>query len=111
MNSNAHKVRVVGVDVFVTQEGLPTLGALKSRLELKTISNRGTKVWPGPLPPIHLTDVHGCRFRPKSGSDEVASKEVLELLAELEAAGLSWVHVEKLLEIDGKPGFALAQGE
>jgi hypothetical protein len=111
MSQSTHKVRVVGVDVFVTQEGLPTLSTLKSRLELKTISNRGTKVWPGPLPPIHLTDVHGCRFRPKSGSDEVSPQEVLDLLGEIDSLGFSWVHVEKLLEIDGKPGFALAQGE
>ncbi len=102
-------IKVVGVDVFIRQASIPKLtqGPAVGDFELKVISNRGTKVWPGNPPNIHMTDVYTCRFIYKGSSIPPA----LELIGKLEALGFEWVHIEKLLEIDGKPGFAVAQGE
>ena len=106
------QVKLVGCDVFVSKEGLPAMPEKIAGLKLSLISNRGTKVWPGPTPKIHLTNVHCCRFvsAEKSGA-EINASDVLNLLVGIESAGFEWVHVEKLLEINGKPGFAKAQGE
>jgi hypothetical protein len=103
------QIKIVGLDVFVRHEGIPALpaGVDLGPFELKVISNRGTKVWPGNAPKIHLTDVFTCRFVHK-GAGAVPA---LDLLGKLEKLGFEWVHIEKLLEIDGKPGFAVAQGE
>jgi hypothetical protein len=103
-------VKLVGVDIFVVQKDLPALKENLGRFELKMISNRGTKVWPGPTPEIHLTDVHVCRFRPV-GNPSCSHEEVLELVMTLQRKGYEWVHIEKLLEIRGQPAFSVAQGE
>lgn len=104
------QIKVVGVDVFVQMSRLPELpAALKGHaLQMKMISNRGTKVWPGELPPIHLTDVFCCRFMGNSGDVE---SQILDLLSALEKAGWRWVHLEKLMEFEGKAGYSVAQGE
>ncbi|MBS1983934.1 MAG: hypothetical protein JST16_07155 [Bdellovibrionales bacterium] len=105
---NDSSFRLVGADVFIRHTGLPVALAKVevSGFELKIMSNRGTKVWPGTLPNIHLTDVFRCRFMAKS-----QPIDVLSLLGKIEKAGFEWVHVEKLHELNGKPGFSLAQGE
>lgn len=103
-------VKVMGVDVFVRTTKMPVIQTGSDSIgpfELKTVSNRGTKVWPGNTPHIHMTDVYGCRFMHTGAG--VAP--VTELLTKLEKLGWEWVHVEKLLEINGKPGYSLAQGE
>lgn len=104
------QVKIVGTDVFVRTDKMPALksDADLGAFELKMISNRGTKVWPGKAPAINMTDVYSCRFMYK-GSD--AKVPVTELLAKLDKLGWEWVHVEKLLEINGKAGFTVAQGE
>jgi hypothetical protein len=97
-------MKCVGLDVFLySPTGLPQPPGKLAGFELTVISNRGTKVWPGECPKIHLTDVFRCRFR--------GDGPALTLLAELERAGFQWVHIEKLHEIGGKPMFSLAQGE
>ncbi len=109
----SNKVRLLGCDVFVVhQGGLPKVPEVVGSLKLQLISNRGTKVWPGPTPEIHLTDVHRCRYVSSSGTQAgIAHNEVIAALQDIEKAGFEWVHVEKLLEIEGVPGFAKAQGE
>ena len=93
----------VGIDVFVHTQGLPKVPESVAGYKLTVISNRGTKVWPGEMPRIHLTDVFRCRYR--------GTASPVELLKAIEAAGFNWVHVEKLHEIGGKELFAKAQGE
>lgn len=107
---SATNFKLLGVDVFVNQASVPAeLAQLKGApFKLKTISNRGTKIWPPPAPSIHLTDVYGCRFMAEGA---VTNGDVLSLLEAIDAAGYRWVHVEKLHEINGKPGFSAAQGE
>jgi len=104
-------VKLLGCDVFVVCQGIPKLPESVEGLKLLLISNRGTKIWPGPTPDIHLTDVHRCRFVKETSGASVSHAEVLKLLGGIEKAGFEWVHVEKLLEIGGKAGFAKAQGE
>lgn len=105
-------VKVVGCDIFIAhQEGVPQVPEHIGQLKLVSISNRGTKVWPGPPPKIHLTDVHTCRFVSINDGAPVESKEIIALLGKIEEAGFEWVHIEKLLEINGQAGFSKAQGE
>jgi hypothetical protein len=109
-------VKVVGFDVFVVhQGGLPALPQEINDLKLTLISNRGTKVWPGPTPQIHMTDVYRCRYIAKTSTEKkmsaVSSESILSSLVKIENSGFEWVHVEKLLEIRGEAGYTKAQGE
>lgn len=110
------KVKVVGFDVFIVhQGGVPSVPQEIGSLKLSIISNRGTKVWPGATPSIHLTDVHRCRFISKSNSQSqwtpISAKEIITSLEQIESSGFEWVHVEKLIQINGEIGFSKAQGE
>ena len=107
--ANDH-IQIAGADVFIVRTALPVVPQVPGRFEQILISNRGTKIWPGPLPNIELVNVHRCRFVPKDRST-VTHSEILDLLKGLEAAGFEWVHVEKLLIINGAKAYTLAQGE
>ena len=103
-----------GVDVFVVQPKVPAVTHAQIKniagFELKGISNRGQKVWPGEAPTIALTDVFRCRFVISAGGDAAPSK-ITELLAALDAAGLAWTHAEKLLRFNNQAQYSLMQGE
>ena len=94
---------LIGADIFLQHEGLPHPPEAVGKFTLQWISNRGTKIWPGDLPDILLVDCHRCRYLSEG---VVEDGEVMGLLTELEAAGLRWVHVEKLHMLDGKHGFS-----
>ncbi|GBD07134.1 Isocitrate dehydrogenase [NADP] [bacterium HR21] len=109
--------RVVGVDVFVETEQLPEeLGPELERLaegtvfRLKMVSNRGTKVYPptGAMP--DYVDHYRCRFMLRDGAGEATDADILELVRRV-GSRYRWMHLEKLSEIDGSPGFTKAQGE
>ncbi len=109
--------RVIGVDVFVETDLLPEpLGKLLesavegSALQLKMISNRGTKVYPPTGAITDVVDHYRCRFILRDGQGEVEDRHVLDLLQRI-GAHLRWMHIEKLQEFDGEPGFTKAQGE
>lgn len=109
---NSEKIQVVGVDVFlVKSDGLPLPKNLPSPWIHTLISNRGTKIWPGELPNIELVNVHRCRFTKNGKFDPVQNQQIHDLLSALVSQGFEWVHVEKLLRVDGKNSFSLAQGE
>lgn len=77
-------------------------------LKLKMISNRGTQVFPGRGAETDAVDHWRCRHM----ADAFPSNEQLAAyLSAIEAAGYRWMHLEKLEEIDGAPGFTKAQGE
>jgi isocitrate dehydrogenase len=108
MMSSTHKTKTIGADVFLVQKEIPKAPEALGGLTLKSISNRGTKVWPGKAPKIQMTDHYCCRYL----SDKpISAESVVELLRELEKRGFYWVQVEKLLQIDGKNAFSDAQGE
>lgn len=102
------KITTIGFDVFVAQEKIPQLPEKIGELKLTVISNRGTKVWPGVAPKIQMTDCYCGRYM---ASTPVDSKTVLSAISEIESKGFNWVHIEKLLQLDGKNAFSDAQGD
>lgn len=114
--------RDVGLDVFVESTLAPAeLGKqLESIAEgtpfrLVMISDRGAGIYParGPTEPDRV-DCARCRFMPRDKASGVAGgitdAQTLDLLQRL-GTKLRWMHVEKLIEIDGKPGYSIAAGE
>jgi isocitrate dehydrogenase len=108
--------RTVGLDVFVQSDWTPAqLGealagiSAGTPLRLLMISNRGTQVFPHVGGRPSLADHYRCRFEARS-LDGLTDRDLLVLL---ERVGLAfrWVHVERLREFDGAPGFTLAQGQ
>ncbi len=109
--------KVVGVDVFVESPlGPAELGPKIERLadstpfQLKLISNRGTKVYPAMGAITDCVDHYRCRFIARPASGEITDDHILDLTRRV-GASHRWVHLEKLLEFDGKPGFTKDQGE
>ena len=72
------------------------------------MSNRGTKVFPGPQPDIMIVDHHRCRY---TSDGPVTTADVLAVLTKLEEMGIRWCHVELLNTVDGQPRYSKAQGE
>jgi isocitrate dehydrogenase len=109
--------QLVGVDLFLDWSGgraedlaklvLPLGGA---GLELKAISNRGTKVWPEGSPETFCTDHWCCRFLGQDGRAAVTHEQIVALLARTAAAGLDFVKTEGLFTFDGQRGYS-AGGE
>lgn len=104
-----------GCDIFVESRwSAAELGDCMSQLapqfglRLKMISNRGTQVYPSRGAETACVDHWRCRHFADSfpSADQLAA-----YLAALESKGLRWMHIEKLEEIEGKPGFTKAQGE
>ena len=117
---------LVGVDIFLDWTGSPveTLGdelayLAGPDLQLKMITNRGVKVYPGGQPDTFCTDHWRCRFVAANAQVDGDNKifapiryeHILELLSRLHTAGLQAVKTEQLYLFDGKRGFSLGQGE
>jgi isocitrate dehydrogenase len=83
--------------------------AAGSGLELRSISNRGRQVFPATGASADMVDHYACRFvlpEPGGLGDDV----VHDLLVRVSSRH-RWMHLEKLQELDGEPGFTRAQGE
>ena len=108
---------VVGLDVFVESPlSASELGASltelthDTKLSLKLISSRGTKVFP-PMGAMTETGDHfRCRFIIEEEPRQLSDDDVHALLVRISSAH-SWMHLEKLQEFDGEPGFTRDQGE
>lgn len=120
LSSNSIKkpnlAKLVGVDVFIEYEGTPSdLGTSlenignNSAMKLKMISNRGTKVFPGPNN-ANCVNHWRCRYISQSG-DHLGDRQIYDLLFKLSENGFKWVHIEKLQYFNESPGFSKAQGE
>lgn len=108
--SSAHW-QCIGADVFVEWNDVAQLPAMpdgSGKLTLQMISNRGTKVYPPPMPPITMVNWYRCRY---TADSPVATADILALLNELVRRGIRWMHVELLHVQDGVPMFSKAQGE
>jgi isocitrate dehydrogenase len=108
---------VIGADVFVEWPGDPaSLGrsletiAEGTPLRLKMISNRGTKVYPSVGAITDCVDHWRCRFVLRDEHADLSDADLFALLQRV-AAQHRWMHVEKLPEFDGQPGYTKAQGE
>jgi isocitrate dehydrogenase len=108
---------VVGLDVFVESPLTATeLGASlmelthDTRLSLKMISSRGTKVFPPTGALTETGDHFRCRFIIKENPGDLPDEDVNQLLARISRRH-RWMHIEKLQEFDGELGFTRDQGE
>jgi len=108
---------VVGLDVFVESPMTAAeLGASlmelthDTRLSLKMISSRGTKVFPPTGAMTETGDHFRCRFIIKEAPGDLPDEDVNQLLARISRRH-SWMHIEKLQEFDGELGFTRDQGE
>jgi len=109
--------RVIGADIFVEwQKDAESLGrsldkiAETSDFRLKMISNRGTKVYPSGDAFPDCVDHWRCRFVLRDAKADASPGQVMELLTKVSSVH-QWMHVEKLLELNGEPGYTMAQGE
>jgi isocitrate dehydrogenase len=78
--------------------------------QLKMITNRGVKVYPGGLPETFWTDHWRCRFLPDD-TDAISFDRVLDLLGALHDAGWDVIKTEHLYTFDGRRAYSLGQGE
>jgi isocitrate dehydrogenase len=108
---------VVGLDVFVESPLTASeLGASlmelthDTRLSLKMISSRGTKVFPPTGALTETGDHFRCRFIIKENPGDLPDEDVNQLLARISRRH-RWMHIEKLQEFDGELGFTRDQGE
>jgi isocitrate dehydrogenase len=108
---------VVGLDVFVESPlSASELGASlmelthDTRLSLKMISSRGTKVFPPTGALTETGDHFRCRFIIKENPGDLPDEDVNQLLARISRRH-RWMHIEKLQEFDGELGFTRDQGE
>jgi isocitrate dehydrogenase len=108
---------VVGLDVFVESPlSASELGAslmeltADTRLSLKMISSRGTKVFPPTGAITDTLDHWRCRFIIKENPGDLPDEDVHQLLARISRRHM-WMHTEKLQEFDGDLGFTRDQGE
>jgi isocitrate dehydrogenase len=122
---------LVGADIFLDWVGEDrnpdVLGKLLEEiagadLQLKMITNRGVKVYPNGLPETFCTDHWRCRFVAASAklkknnqgmeqSITIPYQLITDLLNRLIEAGLDFIKIENLYEIDGKRAYSLGQGE
>jgi isocitrate dehydrogenase len=108
---------VVGLDVFVESPlDAAALGASlmeltrDTRLSLKMISSRGTKVFPPTGAMTETGDHFRCRFIIRENPGDLPDEDVHQLLARI-SRHHRWMHIEKLQEFDGDLGFTRDQGE
>ena len=108
---------VVGLDVFVESPLQPEeLGTslleltAGSSLELRSVSNRGRQVFPATGAAADMVDHYACRFGLRGGPGDLSDDAVHDLLTRVSTRH-RWMHLEKLQEFDGEPGFTKAQGE
>lgn len=110
--------KLVGVDVFVHNPGvLPddlanTMQQLQQvgPVELTMITNRGIKVWPEGFEETFCTDHWRCRFKPAQGHD-MTKPMIAQLLQRAHDLNIDTIKTENLYDFDGKPAYALGQGQ
>lgn len=110
--------KLVGVDVFVHNPGvLPddlatTIQQLQQvgPVELTMITNRGIKVWPEGFEETFCTDHWRCRFKPTPGHD-MTKPMIAQLLQRAHELNIDTIKTENLYDFDGKPAYALGQGQ
>jgi isocitrate dehydrogenase len=108
---------VVGLDVFV-ESSLPVEQLGKgveeivrgTPVELKMVDSRGTKIYPSTGTIMDTVDHFRCRLMQRDSAGDLGEAQILDALTRI-GAKYRWMHVEKLNEFDGAPGYTRAQGE
>lgn len=108
---------LVGVDVFIYWPVCGSTEALAEliqhhqtpELQLASITNRGTTVWPNGNAATYCSDHWLCRF--VSNQKSLLPKHIIDLLAKLTEAEIEFIKIENLYNFDNEPGFSKGQGE
>jgi isocitrate dehydrogenase len=109
--------RYVGVDLFLQSGETPE--AIGKRVEalcegtalkLAMVANRGTAVYPPTGTSTDSVDHWVCRFLMRDTAAELSDGQLIELLGRISSTH-RWMHLEKLSELDGAPGYTKAQGQ
>ena len=109
---------LVGVDVYLDWSGGTgdELGEAMQNLSgeglrVKSIANRGVKVWPGGFAETFKSDHWRCRFTSdaEGAGATVTHAQVAALLRRAADAGFDFIKTENLYNFDGKPGYSHAQ--
>lgn len=106
---------LAGVDLFVEYDGQPAdLGTIlqgleNEQLQLVTISNRGTQVWPTASVFTNCINQYRARFEKKS-LEELSASDVLQFCLKVQQQ-IRICSIEMLLNINGAKAYSLAQGQ
>lgn len=111
--------KLLGVDIFIHWNGKdPEQLATQLKaavnvpgLELKVISNRGTKVWPNYNGLVFCTDHWRCRFKSLDFVSPITHHMIAQALDQLQVAGMDFIKTENLYTFNGEYGFTKTQGE
>lgn len=116
IQSGSNKLQeLAGADLFVEYNGQPAALAallqqlLPPQLQLVTISNRGTQVWPTGSNLTNCVNQYRVRFE-KTTQEPLESAAIFELCGKIDKQ-VRICSVEMLLHIDGAKGYSLAQGQ
>ena len=83
----------------------PCAGSIAGSIQLQV------NVWPNGHPETICTDHWRCRFQAREPGAEIAHAQIVSLLCALNAEGFDFIKMENLYNFDGKPGYALGQGQ
>ncbi|MGO4889600.1 NADP-dependent isocitrate dehydrogenase [Anaerobacillus sp. MEB173] len=107
-----------GVDVFLynTELSPDELGKKLETLagpkfSLAVITNRGVKVYPHGFPETFTTDHWRCRFQINESQDNITNEDIIQLLDQIQQAGLDFIKTEHLYTFNGVLGYSLGQGQ
>ncbi len=107
---------LVGVDVYLDwpQGGADELGASMQNvggegLAIKSISNRGVKVWPGGHAETFCSDHWRCRFASDTEGATITHTQIASLLKRVGEAGFDFIKTENLYNFDGRAAYSHAQ--
>jgi len=115
MVSSDETIETVGIDLFIESEQqageIATIvkAHLDSDMEVTTITNRGTQVWPEGSVFTDLVDTYVVRIE-KNTAAEIKKKKFMEQAIRLYDY-LNIGSIEMLITIDGKRKYSLAQGQ
>jgi isocitrate dehydrogenase len=115
MVSSDEIIETVGIDLFIECETQADKIAeivqanLDDHMELTTITNRGTQVWPEGSVFTNLVDTYVVRIE-KNTTAEIKKKKFMEQAIRLYDY-LNIGSIEMLITIDGKRKYSLAQGQ
>ncbi len=92
-----------GVDIFIWSAETPDVPKEFGPFTLDLISNRGTRIYPGPAPEMDLLDWPRCRYLCE---EEVTHDQIDELVNKITSLGYRWTKCQKLFRIDGVNAFS-----
>ncbi len=111
------KKELVGVDVFVQSRNTSPdeLAAVLQQLNtpnitLSMITNRGIKVWPDGFSETFCTDHWRCRFQPTDKAT-ITKQDIIDILIKADELKIDTIKTENLYHFNGKPAYALGQGQ